>query len=85
MLEVYCAFYEPPPVSLVCAAIDVDFNKVWNIIANDLSELIYTSGKSQVLVAYRKSLKKYLTDTNRIGQEFWIDARNGHNAICSLL
>ncbi len=84
VLEVYCASYEPPPVSLVSAAIDVDFNKVWDIITNDLSELIYPAGKSQALVAYRKTLKKYLTDTDRIGQEFWIDARNGHNAICSL-
>ena len=84
ILEVFCACYEPPPVGLICTALDIEYNEAWSIINNDLSEILFTSGPSQILVPYQRTMRPYLIDCNRIGEEFWVDAGLGHNAICSL-
>ena len=53
VLEVFCASFEPPPASIICAALDIDYSEAWAIITTDLSEILFPSGPSQVLTPHQ--------------------------------
>lgn len=84
ILEVFCAAFEPPPVGLISAALDMEPADVWKVISTDLSELMFVTQQTQVLVPYQPSLKSYLSRLENISEEFWIDSGQGHNKLCAL-
>ena len=85
-----------PTISLVAAALELPYSTVHEVISTTLSSILSilpssgnasNVGTSGIICARSDNMFKWLCsreDVTRIGNYYWIDAMNGHNAITAL-
>lgn len=87
-LCIYCAAMEVPSIGIIAAAMEVEPSSLMNLVETSPLIKIFTlpSSSSDPLhcLPQLTSLKHWLTSSARIGQEFWLDVKRGHNYLCCL-